>query len=205
MAKDLNRIRYVVEHYEYLQGGVTAFAGLGIILFGLSRTGWVENGGLGGLLVLLGIFAVLLQHLARKYYERAYGYVRPKQRARSKQVLLNALLIGGLLAVLVINVWLQPSVDAVSLVFVAGFLYRWGTSYGRGIFWLISAAVVAGLSLLPLATAPAPAGGGLSPEEMQGITQIIAGLLVLLGSLFDHLFLVRTFRPVQEENNGRAV
>ncbi|MDP9350701.1 MAG: hypothetical protein M3P51_04070, partial [Chloroflexota bacterium] len=88
LLKDPARLRYVVEHYDELQGLRHATAGVALTVWGILQTPWNSEASLFPLLLMLLIpGSWWLEYRLRKYYEQRYGYVKERRDGWSELVL----------------------------------------------------------------------------------------------------------------------
>ncbi|MGF1473544.1 MAG: hypothetical protein ACFB50_17625 [Rubrobacteraceae bacterium] len=205
-VRDLERVRYVTENYERLQGlrnvplGLIAFVTGASMLLPSSSTyfGYVVGEVFFYALILMLIATVLLYFVAGNYYERRFGWVQTFSMKR-KQVVAVATAIGVLLGVGSVNLVFQPPIHMIWVV--------WGLS-AAAIYWperrfrmhyVAIGVLVVGASFLPLFGITS-----VSLAYETGGLLAFLGVFYLVGGILDHLLLVRTMKHLPEDD-GRAV
>ena len=204
MVQDLERVRYVTQNYESLQGLKFVPWAMWLVLTGVAAAFWFEPpSGFFDVAwlrdLVLGAGAVLcwvLYFRAAGYYDRRFGKVIQRRR-RKNSGRDFALFIGVVVLMLLASPLIERLGETATSVYagcvLAGFiLYLWWERRHRLIVhWPILAALTVVVGFLPaVATLP---GHGIS------LLSLPVGLLLVAGLLLDHLVLVRTLKAVPEE------
>ncbi len=200
--RDLERVRYVTENYEQLQGLRNVPIGLMVLLSGVLLTSSIPSFGpvIGEaffyLLFIVLIATVLLYFVIGNYYEHRFGWVQTFSLNR-KQAIAVAILMVVLVVVGSINLAFQPPIHMIWLVWgLSVMAVHWRERRFR-MHYVVIGALVVGVSFLPLlgitsVSLPYEAGGLL----------VFLGIFYVMGGTFDHLLLVRTMKHLPEENDG---
>lgn len=211
MVRDLERVRFVTENYEQLQGLRWAPIGLYFCLyFWFSLTIWSSDRPLTfwwGLVSL--VFAVSLiagmfwaQGAIPRYYQRRFGQVR-RGRWIDTVTLPSILLMCLFCAALLVNRIFHPPVDLALLSFgVCMFVDSWPDRRFR-IHPLIMMPVFIAASFLPLLGVWSTSSGQ-EPSSIE-VFLLFMGLYFVVSGVLDHLLLVRTMKQLPEEDVERAV
>jgi membrane associated rhomboid family serine protease len=210
-VRDLERVRYVTENYERLQGlkvvpgGVVLllFAGLTFLRFDLPGMTAREEGALFGVLFLLGgisgiLVATVVGWVIGQRYERRYGKVRRSPPGR-RTVFLLALGTVAFWMAYILDTALRPPVYLPWLVIGAAGLVFWWPERRFRAHYLVAAAAFVVVGLLPL-VGVLPRGFASEP----GLLLALGGVCAVAVGVLDHLLLVGTMRRLPEED-GRAV
>jgi hypothetical protein len=195
---DVQRVRYVTENYRELQGLKSVVVGLFLLFIvalydgRLPGSAWVLDSFLVLLLPLcmFGVVAILFRSIQR-YYERTLGHVEsdPERIRRERQRGLIAYFLVFISYSLDRN-W-QPPVSIGGLALAACFLVIAWPHRTYKIHYIVTAVLLAGVSLLPL--------GGISLDSTRTVVSVAAGLAFIVIGCIDHVLLVRTFKPVPGE------
>ena len=208
--RDLERIRYVTENYERLQGLRAVTTGVVLVLFGIVLSAglpmrftgfWTLQALLWGAVVLA---MLLLPVWVRSYYERRFGQARSRWRGLSRYEVMGMLLVlafvYGLLAA---NQFYGEGAEqflssvAPGVYFGGLLVYEWWPKRSwLTAYWPVLAAVVAGSS--PLLSLAAQISGWQLLLPMIAIL----GIASIIGGLLDHLLLVRTMKSLPEDDVG---
>lgn len=204
--RDLERIRYVTENYEQLQGlrsvpiGLLAFAS-GMLVISSVRLlsfGPLINDVFYYLTFLAVIGACLLYFVIADYYERRFGWVQ-RFSIKRKQIVAVVILIAVLLMVGSVNLIFQPPILTIWLVWgVALVAIYWRERCFRP-HYIVIGILASIFSFLPLL-------GILRTGfnyEVGGLI-LFLGIFYVVGGIFDHLLLVRTMKSLPGDD-GRAV
>lgn len=204
MVQDLERVRYVTQNYESLQGLKYVPWAMWLVLTGVATAFWFEPpSGFFDVAWLrdfvLGAGAVLcwvFYFCAAGYYDRRFGKVIQRRR-RQNSGRDFALFVGVVVLVLLVSTLIERLGETATSVYggclLAGFsLYLWWERRHRlTVHWPILAALIVMIGFLPaVATLP---GHGIS------LLSVLMGSLLSAGLLLDHLVLVRTLKAVPEE------
>lgn len=208
----LERIRYVAANYYLLQGLRFAPLGLVFVLWSAIKAGWIQvQPDMEGLVSGWGFsLALVLYPLIQVYYDRTFGRAgiecKPKGvawgYALATLVMLPATLVGAILLEILFNlpVRLFGLVVAGALLFYFWPRRRFAMHY-----------VVLGAAILVVSLAASIGGLGWtvagSRTGLGALYFMFMGLVLLAGGLFDHVLLVRTFKPVPAEDgkNNAAI
>ncbi len=214
MSRRLRRIQYVTRHYQELQGlRYVPFAIAGTAAPLLLAGGLLAGGGLVEAvvgIVILGA-SIGLGPLITSYYARTYGRVTPSHgAARWLAVGIATAVATGLLFD---TLWqLSPDqsgrlfVEILTLVAAVVLLvgFGWGERLLLRPYWAVmgAALLLFNLVLLFLAPGSLPAPFGVTGHN--ALTLLLLYLMPLclalaIGGVLDHLLLVRTFAPRQED------
>lgn len=183
---DLARIRFVAGQFYYLQGLRLVPFGLWTVAF---AAGWFGRQGDCTFSLPTLILVIILYKLVGVYYDRHFG--------RVERSLADRRLDWISLAVAIPAIWLAVWIDAtgrlpISLLALAlaGFLLvvhlRSPGGYRR--YYAVLAALLALLSLTPLALGQAPKD--VSPPVLAAL-----GGAYIVGGVLDHLVLARSLKP----------
>ena len=205
--QELERMRYVAANYYTLQGLRFAPLGIFFLVWAAVVGGWVQvpasvrdflsNWGAG--------VAFVFYPFIQLYYERTFGRAgvecKPDKvswpRFIAGTVTVLAILIGLLL--LEMNLQLPVRLFGLTLA-VMLFSYFWPKRQ-FAMHYLAIALFAAVLSLLPLLRLE-----WLDTTFGPAVTFFfLTGMVFLIGGLFDHLLLVRTFKPLPKEETNGAV
>lgn len=203
-VRDLERVRYVAENYEQLQGLRNVPIGLMVLLAGvftlfpsgLAYFGPVISEAFIYLLFVVLIATVLLYSFIGNYYERRFGLVRTFS-LNKKQAVAVATLSIVLLVVGSINLAFQPSIHMIWLV--------WGLSVTSIHWWerhfrmhyVVIGVLVVGVSFLPLLGITS-----VSLSYETGGLLVFLGIFYVVGGVCDHLLLMRAMKFLPEGGDG---
>lgn len=187
---DLRRLRYVTERYDHLQGLRLIPLGIPFLFSSLWRDGqltWVRGTADGGARIwflALVALAVGLSFVAKAYYQRQFGMVRPAINATAA---LAASVFVGLLIVAA-SLHGDTTVSVPAMIVALGLTYV-GVAGGRmRPHYLAVAVLVALFALLGLLGVPFHT------------RNVLCDLLIAVGfvviGIGDHLLLRRTLAPV---------
>ena len=192
---DLKRLQDVAENYSQLQG-------LRIIPFGLF---FLANALLGQEMmegpVLLMTFttALILFAWIGLYYKRTFGRVRRRMRHHVR----DGLAVTFFLAAIFLGVWAERRfglpISTIWLAVCGLFLYLYFCSGGRRWHYLAVAAGSALLSLLP-GLGLITRGDFFGPGKVLG--NLALGVTYILVGMIDHVYLVKSFKPVPVESDA---
>jgi hypothetical protein len=159
--EDLKRIRVITAQYHSLQGLRALPFLIWALLINITEAGEVMGiRGMGldyrCLLVVPGLGVVwALSRWIGKYYERAFGRVEELPSRHRSLEWLATVLFG---IIVLISIWvdglLRLPVIVTSLVLAAAMVYFWWTSHRFLTHYLVLAAFLVGLALLPLMGVP---------------------------------------------------
>ncbi|MGB3635453.1 MAG: hypothetical protein WA982_15530 [Rubrobacteraceae bacterium] len=206
-VRGLERVRYVTENYEQLQGLKNAPVGLMVLFSGalmlfpssLRSFSSLIGGNLYLLYVVL-IAMVLLYFAMGSYYERRFGWVQTFSMER-QQIVAAIILIIVLVVVGSANLAFQPPIHMIWLAWgVALTVVYWRERRFRA-HYVVIGILVCGVSFLPLLGISQT---GSTAYETGGLMAFL-GILYVVGGILDHFLLVRTMKSLPEEDDGRAV
>ncbi len=184
---DLARIRFVAGSFYYLQGLRLVPLGLWTIAF---AAGWFGRQGDCTVSLPTLILVIVLYKLIGVYYDRHFGRVERSAADRRLDWIS--------LAIAVDAIWLATWVDStgklpISLLglALAGFLLsvHLRSPGGYRLYYAILAALLALLSLAPLALRQAP-------KDISPLLLAALGGAYIVGGVLDHLVLARSLKPV---------
>ena len=202
--EDVERVRYVTRNFEQLQGLRYAPYGLAMVLFGFMSFLWfapssgffdvrlVDDLVFAGLLVV----AMVLHHQVSVYYGRRFGHVR--RRSWGEKTRLTFVFWIVIAAVFVLSffrdwfgqIGLSLLAGAAVAAFVLGDL--WVERHRLTAYWAFLAVLAVGVCFLPVF--------GVFEGRAFPLVAVSLGGILLLGSLLDHLLLVRTLKPMPRED-----
>lgn len=197
-AAELRRLRDVTGNYSQLQGLRLIPVGLVFVANALFWRGSMEP----RVFALTFAAALLLYAWIGQYYKRAFGRVRRLMRHHARDGLAVALFVVLVFA----GAWAERRYNlpfSSSGLAVAGlFLYLYFSSGSRRRHYLWVAAGFALLSFLPLL-------GVISSGDFFGRGTILGnlalGVAYILVGIFDHLYLVKSFKPVPAESDADTI
>jgi hypothetical protein len=194
----LNRLRYVAGHYRDLQGLSLVPFGLIFLAPGFIPGGWGQQGETWLWLTIIG--ALLLSWLASIYYQRVVGRAWPALRTGGSYRWLAIMICGALLLGYFAAPWFDSRVDppfSVTALVMAGVLLIPFVS-ARGRYrhhYLVLALLYVAVALLPL-TGLVTTAQLVSEPLLFGL---LYGLPWIIGGLGDHIFLMRSLKPLPKE------
>lgn len=215
-APDLERVRFVTENYKNLQG--LKMLPTGLMLLVLAAFYWLHSLWFAFLGVALMLGALWVQPVIGRYYERKFGHVEPRPpmiQRTTAMVLITIFVVFVVLAMLnntgyvdvsgYINTYIvfpakqQLPVNilllATAVMYLISCILGWQKLRFR-LHYLVLSVLGVGASFLPLF--------GVLTEPIE-VFFGFCGLIITVGGVFDHLLLVRTMRPLPEEDDGGAV
>jgi hypothetical protein len=215
MSRRLRRVQYVTRHYQELQGlRYVPFTIAGTAAPLLLAGGLLAGGGLveavAGIVILGASFG--LGPLIASYYARTYGRVTPSHGGAA---LWRAVGTATVVAIVLLQVTLwQLSPDqsgrlfveiltlAAAVVLLVGF--GWGERLLLRPYWAVMGAALLLFNLVPLFLAPGSLPAPFGVTGHNALTLLLLYLMPLclalaIGGVLDHLLLVRTFAPRQED------
>ena len=206
-VRDLERVRYVTENYEQLQGLRNIPLGLILLALGafmLSSARLPPFSPVASDVFFYGSFALLivaisLYFVIGNYYERRFGWVHTFSMNR-KQVVAAITGITVLLVIGSVNLVFQPPIHMIWLVWGISLTAVYWRERRFRIHYVAIGVLVSVLSFTPLLS--------ISRTELSydaGGLMLFFGILLVVGGFFDHLLLVRTMKTLPEEEDGRAV
>jgi len=174
------RIRAVTDNFFFWQGHRFLALGPVLILAGFIANARLDERVAGGLLVVAVVLALIVSALVGRRYRAEFGSVRPVPgahalRSRIKWLLVCPAMFASLLIdfyVASLPVFLSGFVWAVGLV-----VYRRSTG-GKRVHYLTLAACLAGLGLVPLATA-------IAGRDMVAVMLLVLGVGYTAAVLLD--------------------
>jgi hypothetical protein len=197
--QELRRVRYVTENYINLQG--LRWVAWGLLCLAVAA----EDAGLLPtiLLFLVGIpIGLALFAWSGYYYSNTYGRVQEPGNAQSELLRMGVFIATALTSFLIDRTF-HPPIYIAPLVLAAGLLLmHW--QIGRPYRWhyLVLAVLVAVADIALYWVDPAPG----SPLLRAGaVLWTFIGLTFIVSGFFDHLLLVQAFKPVAEDEHGRAI
>jgi hypothetical protein len=198
------RLRYVAGHYRELQGLILVPFGLIFLVPGLVSGGWGAQGEMWRWPTIVG--ALLLSWLASLYYQRAVGRVWPAIQSGGSygwlMFMIGAALALGWFAGPWFDALLQPPISVTALTVSGVLLVPYVAARGRYRKHYLY------LALLYLAIALLPLTGQVSSEQLVTNAQLFGllyGLPWIVAGLGDHLFLMRSLKPLPREAVDESV
>lgn len=194
----LDRLRYVAGHYRDLQGLALVPFGLVFLAPGFIPNGWGQQGETWRWLMIAG--ALLLSWLATIYYQRAVGRAWPALRTGGSYRWLAIMIGGALLFGYFAAPWydglVNPPISVTALVMAGLLLIPFVAARGRyRHHYLYLALLYVAVALLPLTGLVTSAQLVKDPF----LFGLLYGLPWIVGGLGDHIFLVRTLKPLPKE------
>ncbi len=205
--QELRRIRIVTKNYAVLRGLRGVPFGLLFLLMAAFELGWLSlpDASLDPVtfivfLMLLVFFAV--NPIIDRYYDHLFGSVQQTSPNTLDQWIIGlvfaVLFVGGIR----IDTTLTLPISATGLVLALLLLFRWWRTNAFRTHLLVLTLVTAFLSIAPLA--------GLTTLHtlflpLHGGYELVFGVLLTVGSLCDHLLLLRTFRQTQRVYHDKTV
>ena len=203
-AKGLRRVRYVTINYASLQGLKMVPLGLWLWLWAAGEAGWWPwRNGWNPLLGLLALPpALVLRLVVGAYYARVFGRVRSTSQRMGRTLFTGAMLIVVGFPWLLISgcadAGLQPPVSVLGLT-AAGLLALWCSTGRLHRQYLVAAALIAVVSLLPLLRI-------ISRDRLfGGVLCATFGTVLVVGGVLDHLRLARSLNPLPEASHDGDV
>jgi len=175
------RVRAVTDNFFFWQGRRFIALGPVLIVAGFIASPWVDERLAKGLLIAAAVLALIVSAYVGRRYRAEFGSVRPipgahALRSRIKWLLVYPAMFASLmldsLYSSALPVFLSGFVWAVGLV-----LYRKSTGGGR-VHYLTLAACLAGLGLVPLATA-------ITSRDMVAVMMLVLGVGYTAAVLLD--------------------
>jgi len=199
--EDLKRMRVITAHYRSLQGLRMLPWFLWVLALGAVNPAMgLPQGRLDYqcLLIVPGLAVPwMLSRLIGNYYDRVFGRVEGlPPRNRPVEVLAGVVFVVMAYIAFVIDSLQWLPVSMVGLIMAAAFFAQWWRSGRFLVHALALAALLMVLSLLPLAGIPADGhwtrlfGGFIVP--------IVLGVVLSIGSVFDHIALVRNLKALSQ-------
>jgi len=200
--KDLERIQALTANYFFWQGLRWVPMGVALLALGLYWSGWwrvpaqwedaLQMGILGVTLAISGAFG--------RYYRRRFGAVHGVAGMHARRERIKWTLVYPAMALsLVADTILAPPVLLSGFVWAGGILaYRRSTGGGRA-HYLVAAALLAALGLLPLLGLVTPG------KALVSLFIAAVGIVFIIGGVLDHLELGRVLRPVPATADETAV
>lgn len=194
----LERLRYVAGHYRELQGLTLVPFGLIFLAPGLLPDGWGQQGETARWLTIVG--ALLLSWLASVYYQHVVGRTWPALRTGGSYRWLAIMICGALLLGYFAAPWfdgrVNPPISVTAAVMAGLLLIPFISARGRyRRHYLFLALLYVVVALLPLT--------GLVTSAQLVKDPLLFGLLYglpwIIGGLGDHIFLMRSLKPLPEE------
>ncbi len=203
---DLARIRYVTEHYRDMQG--LALVPLSLFFMGWAAydAGWFRPPGWLGIELVLGLIsltaALVLTWVIEKLYERTFGQITPDPSRESEPKGIGFWI--WFAAYTSINA-LTVARDDISylgvMIFMFTVLFSWRLRARK--HWLILAAAIAFMTLIPLLDdVVGPVYSSATTRDIT-IKLVFATGILVIGTV-EHLTLVRTLRPMPQEEESRG-
>ena len=204
MIADPQRLYHVTANYFFWQGlrwvPIGALGLLQAVL--LADPDWwpLAPGYEDRLLLAALAAAVVACKLIGDYYARTFGQVRGFPGLHHRRGLVKWFLVyPAMLASLVLDATLASPLFLSGPVWAGALLaYRWSTGGGRR-HYLLAAAVLAALPVVPATGRAAPGA------SMVALLLGVMGMIYVIGGILDHLELSRVLRPVEEQANHAAV
>lgn len=205
--RDLERVRYVTENYEQLQGlrnVPLGFVVLALGVFMLSSASLPPFSPVASDVFFYGSFALLavaflLYFVIGNYYERRFGWVHTSSIKR-KQVVSAITGITVLILIGIVNLVFQPPIHMIWLFWGLALTVIYWRERRFRMHYIAIGLLVSALSFMPLLdisrTEPIHDAGGLI---------LFLGILFVVGGFLDHLLLVRTMKTLPEADDGRAI
>lgn len=197
--QELQRVQYITVHFRHLQGlrilpwflWMIAFSAVNPLL-------GLPQGRLDYQLVIL-VLGLPAAWLSARWigdsYDRRFGLVRGLQDSeqRLSQTLITTAFCAILFIAFIVDSMARWPVNLAALTVSAFYLVGWwSTGRIRHHYLVIAALFVVSSTVLPLITMQWPLVGDFA-------LPIVIGLLFTIGSLMDHLMLVRALKPMPEE------
>ncbi len=198
---DMLKIRQLAAHYRGLQGLRMLPVSLWILAFGaVNPIMGLPQGRLDYqcLLLVPGLAVVfVLTALVGNYYDRTFGWVKKlPPRNRLLEVLGVAAFLGITYIGIMIDGMRRLPISVVGLIFAATYLIGWWMMDRLPIHYVVTAAILVVLSLLPLTGLPA---NGHWFDLLGGsISTIILGITMIVNSLLGHMVLVRNLENLAQ-------
>lgn len=208
MSTDLKDIRDITANFHYMKGLMMVPLGICNLLIAVLSLGWVPQPWLLSSLLCALLAAFFLLSATDQYYKKIFGSVQVKARVYMQEAILATVSIVALLIAMFINTVLWLPVNVCGLVLAAILLIGFwrGRRYGK--HYIVMAAIIAALSLLPplgamikylYATLQWP----IILLSIQGNLQWffingIVGIIMIIGGLLDHRELVRSMTRTQK-------
>jgi hypothetical protein len=194
----LDRLRYVAGHFRDLQGLSLVPFGLIFLVPGFLPDGWGQQGETWRWLMIAG--ALLLSWLATIYYQRVVGRSWPALRTAGSYLWMAIMICGALLFGYFAAPWfdsrLNPPVSVTALVIAGLLLIPFVSARGRyRHHYLFLALLYVAVALLPLTRLVTSAQLVNDPL----LFGLLYGLPWIVGGLGDHIFLMRSLKPLPKE------
>jgi hypothetical protein len=194
----LDRLRYVAGHYRELQGLSLVPFGLIFLAPGFIPGGWGQQGETWRWLAIIG--AVWLSWLASMYYQRVVGRAWPALRTGGSYRWLAIMIGGALLLGYFAAPWydglVNPPISVTAFVMAGLLLIPFVAARGRyRHHYLYLALLYVAVALLPLTGLVTSA----QLVEDPWLFSVFYGLPWIIGGLGDHIFLMRSLKPLPQE------
>ncbi|MGB3635452.1 MAG: hypothetical protein WA982_15525 [Rubrobacteraceae bacterium] len=212
-VRDLERVRYVTENYEDLQGMKRVPIGLMVLIayvFMVSAEFEITTKLVADIVLTLALLvagALLVGHFwIRRYYENRYGRVRVVPRIfRRRRVYSGLAVLAMMFATFYLAGWVyemqnvEPYPFFLILFGMMEVFDRWPELRFRPHHFFLGASMtLAGLLLLILVVQGNPYTESLFLHALVGFFV----LQLTVGGILDHLLLVRTMKRLPEEANA---
>ena len=195
--EDLKRIEQITRNYEALQGLKILPLGLYFLILAL---GWLGEQGDCTFTLPALIGALILYGLIGKYYQRRFGQVKPLQRNLGKEILVLIVAFVVFWLASYFDYSLNLSINLVGLTIAAGLILVFSQPSQRfRIHYLVMGVLVALISLLPLMGI---SRGGEIIQPPGPVFNLLVGLVIIVGGIFDHYLLGRLFNTPAEARHG---
>ncbi|PWH11732.1 MAG: hypothetical protein DDG60_16925 [Anaerolineae bacterium] len=203
MSQSIEQIQYLTQNYSRLQGLRAIPVGIFVLLAGI----WANfaAGNLGMPFVLL-LITWLGYGLIDQYYARQYGKVTTLRQRRIQEFITGILFMVLALVSFVFDSAQVLAMSSVGLVIAAGILADFWQNISKPAYSfeaIISAALIAMLSLLPLA--------GWQWWHWVGVGTLTNGILILSGLLMigmgviGHGRLTHTLKAVEKASHEQSI
>jgi hypothetical protein len=203
-VQGLRQVQYITTNYAGLQGLKMVPLGLWLWLWAVGEAGWWPwRNDCNPLLNLLTLpMALALWLIVGAYYTRAFGRVRPTSHRMGRTLFTGAMVLVVSFPWLLISGYadaaLQPPVSVLGLT-AAGLLALWCSTGRLHRQYLVAAALIAVVSLLPLL-------GIISRDQLfGGVLCATLGTVLVVGGVLDHLRLARSLKPLPKESHDGDV
>ncbi len=203
--KNLKEIRFIATNFYNLQGLRMVIIGILLIVVCLWANGLKYPISIKSDLILLFEVVTMLTvyYAVDRYYLRTFGRVKPTPEIQRFEI--NLSIIGGILGLIAfwLDVTYKMPFSLIGLVcgiglFVDYVRFTWMVKGRRLLYYPIGAALIIGVSLLPLLGLP----GWWHVVGIKGqifAISMLLGVFSIVAGIVGHLFLTRTLSPKVEE------
>lgn len=201
--QEYERVRYVTESFGSLQGLRSVLVGVVFLAAAQSQV-WSSS---GWSLVLLStglVGALVLWPLVNRYYERAFGSVRPSSSGRLHSS-WPIRVVGALTFVVLasVEILVKPTVSLLAIGMALSLLALWWSERPFKNYFFIVSVLLLGVAMLPLTgLLPSERSPSFNAAMVLGLT----GVIMIVGGILDHQALVRNIKPLpEEEGDGSTI